>query len=359
MNGHGKITKLSIGRFAINEMAIYGSTCDALSAFIGLFVERLAGYQLAYVDESHSSDKPKEIRQLTIHEAGGVVKTHHYSPLEKQTLLRQADLVLINGNHFEGQSQLIIYEAAKENSLLKRKDQLNNVFAFIGPKESFEGLQQLGLDLDGVAQFEDILHPNFWDILKQRLTPAPLSALILTGGKSVRMGTDKSLIRHHQLPQYLHLKEQCTLLNLPTLLSCRLEQKAQFDWPTHDIIEDRIADIGPLAGLISAWMRYPDQAWLTIACDMPNLSTKSIAQLIQQRTTSAMATTICLTQDQPEPMLTIWEPKAYSIIMQALSMGLTCPRKILQKSNVHSVMAEYPIELFNANTPEDLSALKP
>jgi molybdenum cofactor guanylyltransferase len=54
-------------------------------------------------------------------------------------------------------------------------------------------------------------------------------------------------------------------------------------------------------------------------------------------------------------MITLWEPRAYPLLLQWVSTGQTCPRKFLTQANAHSVEAAYAEELVNINTPEELA----
>ena len=90
-----------------------------------------------------------------------------------------------------------------------------------------------------------------------------MNALILIGGKSSRMGTDKGLLNYHGKPQREYLfdlaKKYCT----EVYFSCRAEQ--QFS-------EQSIIDtysLGPMGGILSAFDFNPNTAWLVVACDMP------------------------------------------------------------------------------------------
>ena len=59
----------------------------------------------------------------------------------------------------------------------------------------------------------------------------------------------------------------------------------------------------------------------------------------------------------PEPLITIWEPKAYPILLNYLSQGYSCPRKVLINSDVEIVeVDEYFIQ--NINTPSEYEKAK-
>ena len=60
-------------------------------------------------------------------------------------------------------------------------------------------------------------------------------------------------------------------------------------------------------------------------------------------------------KDFPEPLITIYEPKAYAILLQYLAQGYSCPRKMLINSDVEIVEVEDNL-IRNINTPEEYNA---
>ncbi|HAO28448.1 MAG TPA: molybdenum cofactor guanylyltransferase, partial [Chryseobacterium indologenes] len=55
----------------------------------------------------------------------------------------------------------------------------------------------------------------------------------------------------------------------------------------------------------------------------------------------------------PEPLITIWEPKSYPLLLNFLGTGNTCPRKVLINSDPLILKPENPDALMNVNTPEE------
>ena len=55
----------------------------------------------------------------------------------------------------------------------------------------------------------------------------------------------------------------------------------------------------------------------------------------------------------PDPLVTIWEPRAYPVLLQFLTQGYSCPRKVLINSDTAVIEAQNPQILLNANSPEE------
>ena len=125
------------------------------------------------------------------------------------------------------------------------------------------------------------------------------------------------------------------------------------------LITDSFLDLGPYGGVLSAFRFNPNTAWLTVPCDMPLIDENIITQLIKERDPNKMAT--CFHDPStgfPEPLLTIWEPRAYPILLQFLSQGKSCLRKALINTDSKKIEAHNPIALKNANTPEESESLR-
>jgi molybdopterin-guanine dinucleotide biosynthesis protein A len=128
------------------------------------------------------------------------------------------------------------------------------------------------------------------------------------------------------------------------------------DFPT---IEDTFTDLGPFSAILSAFRYDPNAAWLVVACDLPMISEETITKLIANRNASSVATAYRNESSGfPEPLITIWEPKAYPLLLHFLSIGYSCPRKVLINTDVHSILPNSQLELMNANTPEEYEAAK-
>ena len=88
---------------------------------------------------------------------------------------------------------------------------------------------------------------------------------------------------------------------------------------------------------------------------MPLLDEYTISQLAGFRNPSKVATAFNSPANEfPEPLIAIWEPRSYPILLQFLAQGYACPRKVLINSNVELLDAERPEALRNVNKPDEM-----
>ncbi len=183
---------------------------------------------------------------------------------------------------------------------------------------------------------------------------AKIYGLVLSGGKSTRMGKDKGLITYHGIPQREYLYQLLEKVCDQTFMSVRGEQAPELQSTVKTIIDEDIFK-GPLNGMLSAHKQYPNVAWLVLACDLPLMDEKSLRELILNRKSSAYATAFAQKENPlPEPLCAIWEPQALEEAITYLEKGNgSCPRRFLISNDTHLVIPKNGNALLNANSEEE------
>lgn len=185
-----------------------------------------------------------------------------------------------------------------------------------------------------------------------------LYGLILTGGKSTRMGRDKGQLDYHGLPQRNYLFSLAANCCEKVFYSIREDQTSTFD--EHPYIVDRNKYKGPTNGILSAYEKYPDIGWLVLACDLPLLQKDCVNQLIAERDTSKLATVFATKQSKlPEPLIAIWEPKGLKQFQKAIvNKSVVGPRKFLEGSDIKIIYPLLDNLLYNANSEAEYKKAK-
>ncbi|MBD2755499.1 NTP transferase domain-containing protein [Spirosoma validum] len=179
-----------------------------------------------------------------------------------------------------------------------------------------------------------------------------LNGLILTGGRSMRMGQDKSQLVYHEKPQREHLTDLLKPYCSVVYWSVNVAQAHELADSEQLRIVDAFDLPGPLNGILSALTYDPEAAWFVVACDMPLLTVLSLDALVKGRNEAKMATVFYDSDGQlPEPLLGIYEPAFGPVIQQAVKNGVYSPRQLLQQNDSQLLTAPDLRELTNINDP--------
>jgi molybdopterin-guanine dinucleotide biosynthesis protein A len=362
---HPKLTKPDLGEFGRNEIAILGSSCANIKSLANKIISELS-CKAAYVDADHKSSEEIDKTNNTVLSSGAFLEYTDKitfqrfdlratpNSFQKRTLFNEQDLILVNGNHFSAKSQIVILDPIK--NLEKKLDKLTDVVLIIlkdktltvpGFLEKIPGFHSIPVltleDETGITEFVR----NF---VAQKIPP--LYGLVLSGGQSSRMKKDKGSLNYHGINQRQHLFDLLSSHCEKTFVSCNAQQAEEIEG-TLPIILDGFLQLGPMGGILSAFQMHPNAAWLAVACDLPYLSEKTINHLVENRNPSKTATAFLDPKSEfPEPLITVWEPKSYPILLQFLSQGYSCPRKVLINSDIEILKAPDDSEFLNANSPE-------
>ncbi|MCB0707536.1 MAG: NTP transferase domain-containing protein [Saprospiraceae bacterium] len=366
---HAKLKRPAIGFFHRIEWAILGAPCSRIDILIQELCARLTpNVLMGYLDaDHHATDLPTGLLHAGV--AMAVTNKIDYyrwdikqepTAFESKQAFRKLELLLVNGNHFQAKKQILILDERKFDSLQRKKDRLTDVALILTSPELNQLPDFLQDHLPDVADIPRLAFSDFdaiAEFLKQETIKqqATLKGLVLAGGKSQRMGTDKGeLVYHKEQTQQQYLYELLQRFCPEVYLSCRPDQEERLQ-ANFQTLPDRFQGLGPFAAILSAFQLDPDAAWLVVACDLPFVDQEAIRQLIAQRDSAKNATAFHNPDSGfPEPLITIWEPRVYPDLLHFLSLGYSCPRKVLINTDVHQIQANNPNWIKNVNTPEEL-----
>jgi cyclic pyranopterin monophosphate synthase len=188
---------------------------------------------------------------------------------------------------------------------------------------------------------------------KHTLLDRPVYGLILTGGKSERMGEPKALIHYHGKPHAEYMFEVMDKFCDRVFFSARKDQWKGSVLEKYPTIEDSFEG-GPMAALLSAFKAHPDVNWVIAACDLVHFNHKTLEKLLANYNPDAVATTYANSEKGfPEALCAIYTPKAHSLFLDAFKSDVHCPVKVLKTLPVELINQETGINLANINTPEE------
>ena len=357
---HTKLERRNNDNFAPNEISILGTNCGNISDLVSKVSQQLSNYKLGYFDASHAKEVAENtLSEYVFHHQGNLQITTSgvVNKFQQRLDFAQYDFVFINGNHYQGAKQILILDEAKEASVLKRLKQLDNIQFIVKLKSETEYFSFLEEEYPQIKNIP-CYHINEVEVISNHINKliqektATVKGLVLVGGKSTRMGQDKSELNYFGLPQKKHVKTLLENQSIETFYSIQNQSDKVFE------ISDKFYNLGPFGGICSAFQKDPNAAWFVLATDVPFVDEDVIKLVLKHRNSSKVATAIKgKNKEFVEPLITIYEPKAYPILLQYLAQGYSCPRKMLINSDVEIIEIDDSF-IRNINTPEEFEAAK-
>jgi len=311
-------------------------------------------WKLSYVDADHGEGEEMKTSyqsiftdKITFHRLdskSSIIENGRF-------LFNDQDAVLVNGNHFKTDRQILILNKKKKESLSRKMDRVEKVELIIldDVSEVFDFVKKY--DSVPIYKIEEVdkISNQISQLLENQI--AEIIGVVFAGGKSTRMGKDKGEITYHQTNQREHLATLLSPFCKEIYLSGGANQTFDSNFKT---IQDTFLGLGPYGGLLSAFQKFPNQAIFTLPIDVPFVDEEMLQQLFKNRNPQKLATCFHNPETKfPEPLITIWEPKAYPILLNYLSKGYSCPRKVLINTDIEELNLDNSEKLFNANTPEE------
>lgn len=153
-----------------------------------------------------------------------------------------------------------------------------------------------------------------------------MTGIILCGGQSTRMGTDKGLLKHEAKTWAQTAVDKIAALQLPVKISVNNQQFADYAevFAKDDLIVDAasLAVHGPLLGVLSAHLHLPTQDLLVLACDLPLMDSALLKELYQYYLDNPGYDAYLFDNDgEHEPLCAIYVAKGLLTIDQMLQKG--------------------------------------
>jgi molybdopterin-guanine dinucleotide biosynthesis protein A len=192
------------------------------------------------------------------------------------------------------------------------------------------------------------------------MTEPVLKGLVLAGGDSRRMGSDKAA---REFSGQSLLDRAVSLVSEvvdETCVSAREQQRNLAGREHYRLIPDSLPFAGPAAGILSAHCADRGAAWLVLACDMPMVTAHMLRRLVAERDASAAATAwIAEGREQPEPLCAVYEPATLAAFLEKAQAGeCLSPLSWLNTQPVKLLAGAVEDSLSSANTPEELERMQ-
>lgn len=174
------------------------------------------------------------------------------------------------------------------------------------------------------------------------------AAIVLAGGRSRRMGTDKSMLPVAGRPMIEHICRQLQGTFTRVLISANDMEK--FSFLGLDVIPDRIPDQGPLMAVASALEASESELNLIVSCDTPRIRLPAVRRMLAEADEADIV--IPVTDDgKRQPLFAVYRRSARQHMEEALASG---SRRL---SDVYSLCRARFIELDHADWFANLNTM--
>ena len=183
------------------------------------------------------------------------------------------------------------------------------------------------------------------------------AAVILAGGRSERMGRDKTMIEIEGRPLIQHVRDQLQTHFSELLISAN--DATKFAFLGERVIEDIVPDQGPLAGIVSALRATRYGTDLVVACDVGEIALRLVRRLMRMAERScADAVVPRYNAAHTQPLFAVFRKSALAGLEQALTQGTWSVREALKSCDVHYLDLADLEAPSNLNTTEDYIGFK-
>lgn len=153
-----------------------------------------------------------------------------------------------------------------------------------------------------------------------------MTGVVLCGGQSTRMGTDKGLLKLHANTWAKTAVDKLAILSVPVVLSVNLLQYEDYAtiFPADQLIKDNesLKLRGPLCGVLSVHLEYPKEDLVVLACDMPLLEPDLFKELLASyKQESGFDAFVYSNDGEPEPLCGIYKSSGLAHIMKLYQSG--------------------------------------
>ena len=175
---------------------------------------------------------------------------------------------------------------------------------------------------------------------------AMTTGVVLAGGSSSRMGVNKAELLYQGMPLVQWQLEKLRSIGLPEILVSGYGE---------GMIPDDIPGKGPLGGLYSTLRRASGSQCLVLPVDVPLIDAYTLKQLIR---THNGGITLLSYNEQPEPLIGVYDSCLAQSILPMLHEGSTAVRRLLDIVGYRT----FPVTgdgriISNCNTPDEFAAV--
>lgn len=180
--------------------------------------------------------------------------------------------------------------------------------------------------------------------------------VILAGGKSSRMGTDKGLVEFRGKPLVKYAIDLLHPLCEEIVISTANVDYLQFGYQT---IADLVPSCGPMGGMFSVMHSLPAKRYFFLSCDVPHLPSALAKEILLHQDNAEIIVPVH-SQNRCEPLFGLYSRSVLPSLVRQIEQGNYKLQDLLKTCNTYYFnvpenLNANPLYLFkNVNTPDDV-----
>ena len=182
-----------------------------------------------------------------------------------------------------------------------------------------------------------------------------VAGIVLAGGRSSRMGSNKSLLQYEGKTLLERTKALLEMSHLTVYISASAELHPE-------AIEDNVSGMGPLGGISTIFTRHPEmEAFVVIPVDMPRLNSILIDKLLVHYEQSKNECEVIHFQTHELPAIICNTPKIRQYLVNSLQLSFSHARSLKEFFRNHKTLSmayENEESFFNCNYPQEWTAFQ-
>ena len=181
-----------------------------------------------------------------------------------------------------------------------------------------------------------------------------LTIVILAGGKSSRMGSDKGLLHVNEKPMVKHVLDVTSQFDFETIIIANNTEYENFGVPVY---KDIYKELGPLGGIHSAFENTKTDYILVLSCDTPFVTKELLSKIIES--VNHYDIIIPKHSSKTHPLIGIYSRITLNILVQSLEDKELKVMNFIDKFNSNIIDITQLVasdKLENINSQEDLFA---
>ena len=187
------------------------------------------------------------------------------------------------------------------------------------------------------------------------ITKKNITGIILSGGKSSRMGTNKGLLLYNEKP--------FTQYSIDALAPFTSEIIIVSNYKNYDVfglkrVNDLFEEAGPLAGIYSGLKHSRTDYNLVLSCDIPLITSGIINQLVENFDSNFDVIQV-ESNHKTMPLIAMYKTSCKELFFKLLKQGERRLQYAVNQCKVKTITLDTENEKFtlNVNTPETLKTI--